>query len=304
MLPILFTIPGLDLPIRSFGVMLALGFVVGAHLWSRLAGKYGDDPEHDPERVSQLVLWLLIGVVGGARLMYVVVEITKHLVAEAPSASSAGARYLADPLSMLFIWQGGLVMYGGMLGAAGLGLIKARKFGLRPFDVLDTALISAFVGQSIGRIGCLLVGDDYGSIVPEHFRDLPFPLTIHIPILDDLKDGSLFRLADPPVAGEVLWAVQIWMGLNALLLAFIGYRILRKRRYAGQGSLWLFLLYSITRSGIEVFRGDSLRGLWFGGLSTSQLVSIPLALVAITLLWRLRNYDEREAPPEPLDSEG
>ena len=300
--PILFEIPGLGLPIRSFGVMLALGFVVGAHLWSRLAGKYGDDPENDPARVSQLVLWTLIGVVGGARFMYVVVEITKHLVADAPSVTSPGARYLADPLSILFIWQGGLVMYGGMLGAAGLGLIKARKYGLRPFEVLDTALVSAFVGQAIGRIGCLLVGDDYGSIVPERFKDLPFPLTIRVPEMSELAPESLFLNAEPPVAGETLWAAQIWMSVNALLLAIIGYRILRNRRYAGQGSLWLFLLYTITRSIIEVFRGDTLRGVWIGGLSTSQLVSIPIAVIAIALLWRLRNYSEKNEPVEPAEA--
>jgi len=300
--PILFEIPGLGLPIRSFGVMLALGFVVGAHLWSRLAGKYGDDPENDPARVSQLVLWTLIGVVGGARFMYVLVEIIKHLVDDAPSAVSPGARYLADPLSILFIWQGGLVMYGGMLGAAILGLIKARKFGLRPFDVLDTALVSAFVGQAIGRIGCLLVGDDYGSIVPERFKDLPFPLTIRVPEMSELAPESLFLNAEPPVAGETLWAAQIWMSVNALLLAIVGYRILRSRRYAGQGSLWLFLLYSITRSIIEAFRGDTLRGVWVGGLSTSQLVSIPLALIAITLLWRLRNYSEKPEPAPPVEA--
>ena len=53
-----------------------------------------------------------------------------------------------------------------------------------------------------------------------------------------------------------------------------------------------------------VFRGDSLRGVWIGGLSTSQLVSIPLAVIAIALLWRLRHHDERpDAAPEP-DAEG
>ncbi|MFT5285728.1 MAG: phosphatidylglycerol:prolipoprotein diacylglycerol transferase [Planctomycetota bacterium] len=297
--PILFEIPGLGLPIRSFGVMLAIGFVVGAHLWSKLAGKYGDDPEQDPARVSQLVLWTVIGVIAGARLMYIIVEVSKYLLSDNPIETSPGARYLDDPLSIFFIWQGGLVMYGGMLGAAGLGLIKARKFGLRPFEVLDTALISAFVGQTIGRIGCLLVGDDYGSIVPERFRDLPFPITVHIPPAAELSPESLFLGANPPVAGEILWATQIWMSINALILAYIGYRILRNRRYAGQGSLWLFLLYPITRSIIESFRGDSLRGLWIGGLSTSQLVSIPIALTAIALLWRFRNYSEYRQAPEP-----
>jgi phosphatidylglycerol:prolipoprotein diacylglycerol transferase len=286
--PILFEIPGLGLPIRSFGVMLAIGFVVGAHVWSRLAGRFGDDPAEDPARVSQLVLWILIGVVGGARLMYVIVEVCKHLVSDHPDPHSAGATYLADPLTILMVWKGGLVMYGGMFGAALLGVWKARRYGLDPINALDTAMVSAFVGQGIGRIGCLLVGDDYGSIVPEAFRDLPFPITITIPMADALHPESLFLNANPRITGEVLWATQVWMSLNAFLLALIGYLVLRKRRYYGQVTCVVVLLYAITRFGIEEFRGDSLRGLWIGGLSTSQLVSVPAALIAIGLLWRDR----------------
>jgi phosphatidylglycerol:prolipoprotein diacylglycerol transferase len=293
--PILFEIPGLGFPVRSFGVMLALGFIVGAHLWSRLAGRYGDDPKEDPARVSQLVLWILIGVVGGARLMYVAVEVTKHLVAASPDPSSPGARYLSDPLTIVMVWQGGLVMYGGFLGAVVLGTWKARKFGLRPLTVLDTGLVAGFVGQGIGRIGCLLVGDDYGSIVPEAYRNLPFPITIAIPPASALHPESLFLGATPQVAGQVLWATQVWMSLNAFLLAFLGYLVLRRRRYAGQVSCIVVLLYAITRFAIEAFRGDTVRGVWAGGLSTSQLLSIPVGLAMVWLLWRNR----RRAATEP-----
>ena len=286
--PILFEIPGLGFPIRSFGVMLALGFVAGAHVWSKLAGRFGDDPEKDSARASQLVLWLLIGVVGGARLMYVVVEVMKHLVADSPDAASPGARYLDDPLTIFAVWQGGLVMYGGMFGAAALGVWKARKYGLDPINTLDTAMVAAFVGQGIGRIGCLLVGDDYGSIVPEELRSLPFPITLAIPLAENLHPESLFLNADPKVTGEVLWATQIWMSVNAFLIALVGYLFLRKRRYVGQVSCIIILIYAFTRFGIEEFRGDSVRGVWVGGLSTSQLVSIPAALITIWLLWRNR----------------
>lgn len=292
--PILFEIPGLGWPIRSFGVMLAVGFVVGAHLWSHLAARYGDDPKEDPARVSQLVVWLLVGVVAGARLMYVGVEVAKHLLAESPDPGSPGATYLADPIAIFQIWKGGLVMYGGFFGAVLLGTWKARQFGLRPLRALDTGLVAGFVGQAIGRIGCLLVGDDYGSIVPERLRDLPFPLTLHVPPADALHPESLFLAADPPVAGEVLWATQVWMSANALLIALVGLWFLRRRSWAGRTSTVIFLLYAVTRFAIEAFRGDALRGVWVGGLSTSQMVSIPAAAIAVWLLFRNRGRTEAE----------
>ncbi len=294
--PVLFEIPQVGLPVQSFGVMLALGFLLGAHLWSRLAGRFGDDPASDPARVSQLVVWLLVGVVVGARLMYVGVEITKHVISDAPNPRSAGARYLADPLTIFAIWQGGLVMYGGLMGAVLLGTWKAKVYGLRPLAALDTGLVAGFFGQAVGRIGCLLVGDDYGRIVPERFRHLPFPITLRVPPAAELHEKSLFLDASPPVAGEVLWATQVWMSANALLIALIGLVLLRRRRWTGQVAAWIFLLYAVTRFAIEHFRGDTLRGVWTGGLSTSQLVSVPVAAAALWVLFKNRGRVDPVVP--------
>jgi len=284
--PYLFSIP---LPwsedpfhLRTFGLLVAAGFLLGAHLLQRFAGRFGDDPKEDPERFSRMIMWILVGVFGGARLMYVVVEILR--------GSETGQSYLDEPLSMLFFWEGGLVMYGGMIGGIGLGLIAARREKLRPIHALDMGLVAGFFGQAVGRIGCLMVGDDFGSIVPEKWRGLPFPITVKIP--DVLPEGSLFG---PENAGQVLWATQIWMSLNALVLGYIGYRILTRRRYTGQVSLWMVLLYSIGRFVIEAFRGDGIRGVWFDGLvSTSQLISIVGFVIAAVLLWR--NRERSDAP--------
>jgi phosphatidylglycerol:prolipoprotein diacylglycerol transferase len=291
--PYLFSIPlpWSDEPfhLRTFGLLVAAGFLLGAHLLQRFAARFGDDPEHDPERFSRMIMWILVGVFGGARLMYVVVEVLR--------GSETGQSYLDNPLSMLFFWEGGLVMYGGMIGGIGLGIIAARREGLRAIHALDMGLVAGFFGQAIGRIGCLMVGDDFGSVVPEEWRGLPFPITVEVP--DVLPEGSLFGLEN---AGQVLWATQIWMSLNALLLAFIGYRMLAGRRYAGQVSLWLVLLYSIGRFVIEAFRGDGIRGLWFDGLvSTSQLISVVGFVLAAALLWRFRG---RIDAPRPKASRG
>jgi phosphatidylglycerol:prolipoprotein diacylglycerol transferase len=274
--PILFKIPGLGFPIRSFGVMLAIGFLVGSWVLGKLAERYGDDPKEDPARYSRITVWVLAGVVLGARLMYVIVEICR--------ASEVGKEFLSDPLKIFAVWEGGLVMYGGMFGAILGGMWCAKREKVRPIHALDLGMVAGFVGQSIGRVGCLLVGDDYGRVVPERFRNLPFPITLRVP--SPLPDGSLFGLENQ---GKVLWATQPWMSVKALIVAFVGWQILKRRRYAGQVSLWIVLLYAILRSTVEAFRGDEVRGVWFGGaVSTSQIVSLATGLFALILILRNR----------------
>ena len=227
-----------------------------------------------------------VGILLGARAMYVVVEIFR--------GSATGQRYLDDPMTILYYWEGGLVMYGGTFGGIALGLYAARKYRLHLPHALDLGLAAGFCGLAVGRVGCLLVGDDFGKIVPEGSESLPFPLTIRVP--DPLPEASLFGAEN---AGQVLWATQPWMSINALALGLFGMWMIRRRQYAGQVTLVLLVLYSIGRFTIEGFRGDKIRGLWFDGMfSTSQLVSLVLGSLALILL--LVFIKRRE--PAPVDN--
>jgi len=279
--PILFEIPGVGFPVRSFGVMLALGFLLGAHLFSRLIAKHSNDPAKDVERYGAIPTWVLVGLVIGARLLYVVVEISR--------GSEQGHQFLANPLTILAVWQGGLVMYGGFLGAAVGGLWCARRRGLRVFHAADVGIVAGFFGQAVGRIGCLLVGDDYGSPVPERWAHLPFPLTVRAP--DPLPAQSLFGEEN---AGKLLWATQPMMSIKALIVACIALWLLKRRRYEGQVALTAVLVYAVLRFVVELFRGDAVRGVWFQGqLSTSQLISIVAGGFAAALLFK--NWKRRDA---------
>ena len=138
------------------------------------------------------------------------------------------------------------------------------------------------------------MGDDFGKIVPAGSEGLPFPLTIRVP--DPLPDGSLFGADN---IGQVLWATQPWMSMNAVLMGLVGLWMINRRRYAGQVTLVLLVLYSVARYTIESFRGDKIRGLWFDDtLSTSQLVSIVLGSLSLALLlaWRKRTHAARSCP--------
>jgi len=185
---------------------------------------------------------------------------------------------------VFLIWEGGLVMYGGFLGAVLLGLWSSRKHALERWNAVDTCMVAAFVGLAVGRIGCFLVGDDYGSLVPEEYAHLPFPITLEVPQTAWLAENpqSLFPAR---LAGEKLWATQLWMCVNATLVALIGWFVLKRRSWRGQVAGTMVVLYAITRFVIEMFRGDDIRGVWFGDtLSTSQLISIGGLALGIFLL--------------------
>lgn len=304
MYPILFEIPGLGFPIRSFGVLVAGGIFLGIWIWGRLLAVYGDDPEEDPLRSSQVAVWVVVGILLGARMMYVTVESSRYLradvteemelylaasdrgaaagqlVASAPEQLEAarkiavGYDFLHDPVKILLIWQGGLVMYGGMFGGMLLGMWSTRRYGLAMWNGLDTCMVAAFFGMMVGRWGCFLVGDDFGKLVPPEYADLPFPITLTVPTREWLgaNPQSLFPAE---LAGSTLWATQLWMSFNAILVALVGWLVLKRRTWMGQVTATVLIHYSITRFLIEMFRGDEIRGVWFGGaVSTSQLVSI------------------------------
>ncbi|QDU84586.1 Prolipoprotein diacylglyceryl transferase [Planctomycetes bacterium Pla163] len=282
--PVLFEIGGRT--ISSFGTLVALGFLVAAQwVWPRLLSVYGSDPRTDPARSASVALWVLVGLLLGGRLVFAAVEVARHLAGQS-GPESLGAAFLASPLTALDPRGGGMVMYGGLFGGLVAGWFASRRSGLALARAFDTGLVAAFVGQSIGRVGCLMVGDDHGSKVPSALEWLPFPFTYRVPDAAwlDAHPKSLFVRE---LAGETVWATQTWMSLNALALAWIGARLLRRGARPGTTALVLLILYGASRFVIELFRGDAVRGLWFGGsLSTSQLVSIPLVLVALFLFVR------------------
>lgn len=322
--PVLFRVPGLDYPVRTFGALVACGILFGIWVWGHLLARYGDDPKQDPQRGSQVALWLVIGILVGARLFYVAVESTRYMTADLSDAQhawldgegrggaalsgeeleavrkvSVGHDFLHDPFKILLIWQGGLVMYGGLLGGILLGLHAARKHGLNPWNGLDTGILCGFLGLILGRFGCLFVGDDYGRVVPaaweRSWRPIQLanggeigPLTIRVPSLEWLEKNpeSLF---DHDLAGKVLWATQPWMSLNALLIALLGWVWLKHRRHYGVPAALMIAQYAVCRFMIEAFRGDEVRGVWFGGrVSTSQVVSVAMLGAALWLLVKRR----------------
>lgn len=246
MWPELFTIPGLGLPIRSFGLLVGIGFLVGIWLAARLSKRYGTDPARDPARLYELSTWVLIGVLGGARLAFVLLN---------------WREYADRPLDILKTWEGGLVMYGGLILALLLGAWKARRLGMPGWQSADYGLTAGFLGQAIGRLGCLMVGDDHGRPT-----DVPWAITFP----DPLPHGSAFP---PEWAGVPVHPTQLYMSLKALALFGLGLWLLRRKTFHGQVTCALLMGYAVLRSTVEIFRGDASArgGIFREGLSPQEV---------------------------------
>lgn len=154
-IPLNFLQPGWGVPIFGFGLMLCLTIFACPWLAARIAVREGKPREW----IDEFALWIFGFGIIGARIFYMVQY----------------RRDFANPLAQFFqIWTGGLVVYGGAMGAL-IGLLWfCKRRGIRPFWMLDIIAPSLGLGLCIGRLGCLLNGCCYGDYCTDRFG-LTFP---------------------------------------------------------------------------------------------------------------------------------
>ena len=250
--------------VGTYGLFYALAFLLALRLGVVLARREGIDSG----RIVDLgIVGLLAGFVGAKLLLYVV-----------------DARYyLAHPMEMLLSLRSAGVFYGGLALAVLAGLWYVRRHRLPLGTVADIAAPALALGQAIGRIGCLLAGCCYGSSCT-----LPWAVTFH--------DDRARELTGVPL-DAALHPTQLYHALADLVILAVTLRLLRRRRFPGQVFWTYLLLYAVLRAVVEIWRGDVARGVFASGhLSTSQLISIPLAIASVAMLVVLGRRARAEAP--------
>ncbi|MFZ3590169.1 prolipoprotein diacylglyceryl transferase [Bacillus sp. DJP31] len=248
------------LTIYWYGVIIGTGAMLG--LW--LAVRESERRGLDKEVFVDLVLWAIpIGILS-ARLYYVLFKLDY---------------YLENPSQILMIWEGGLAIHGGLIGAFVTAAIFARKRGISFWKLADIGAPSIILGQAIGRWGNFMNQEAHGGEVTREFLE-----GLYLPefIVNQMYiDGTYYH---PTFLYESLWSL---VGLVILLLL----RRVNLRR--GELFLSYVIWYSIGRFFIEGLRTDSLMLTEY--LRIAQVISIALILVAIGLLIfrRIKGYSEK-----------
>lgn len=298
-------------PIHLYAVMMALGFVFGI----ALAARYGERVGFDRDVILDLCWWILVSGLVGSRIAFIIVNWEQYYY---PCVDIAHYNTLfpdkpisePDCTRLLRFWNGGLVFYGGVIGAILTMIWFLRREKIPFLPMADVIIPSLALGQFFGRLGCLFAGCCWGKPT-----DLPW--AIEFPagsmVFRQHIEAGLTVLGDAHSHG--VHPTQLYDALAGLAL-FTALVVLRHhKRYHGQVFIWWMLLYPIARSTIEIFRGDDAeRGFlfrvvtprlndWLGlpagsatFLSTSQFISLCVVGVAAILLWRNRRHGPPAGP--------
>ena len=249
MLPLLFKIG--PFPVHTYGLLIAIGFLVAVSTIRRLSSRNG----LDPNQMADFAFWLMVVGFLGARVLFVVTR---------------WQDYAADPLAILRVWEGGLVFFGGPLAGIPFGLWLMKKKGISGWKAIDVFLPGVTIAHAFGRLGCVAAGCCYGRPT-----SLPWGIRFNS------------ELVDVSHRGIPLHPVQLYESA-ALAVLFAGlWWLFPRRKFDGQVGLTYLLVYPILRSILEEFRGDSVRGFVIDGvLSTSQFISVMVFITALVVLLR------------------
>jgi phosphatidylglycerol:prolipoprotein diacylglycerol transferase len=253
MYPILFHVPFLGWPISSFGVMMAVGFLAG--YWIALPRMREEGLE--PDDAANLLIYIMVGGIVGAKLYYAIDFWWREGV---PFWSSVFSR-------------GGLVFYGGLVGGTLGGILGCRMMGIPPLRFANVVAIPLAVGQALGRVGCFLVGDDYGRAT-----DLPW--------------GVAFPEGLPPVD----YPVHPTMLYETAWLTLVSLWLWRRRKRSPSLMGEYLVLNGLGRAVIEHWRLNARVAL---DLSEAQWIGIAIVVLGTALLLRGSGPSPAQAEARP-----
>jgi phosphatidylglycerol:prolipoprotein diacylglycerol transferase len=172
--------------------------------------------------------------------------------------------FAGQPLSEIFMIQhGGLVYYGGLIGAALAGFICIRWKKLPLWKTVDVLAPSCALGNFFGRIGCLLNGCCYG-------RACNLPWAIRFP-------------PGHPTGGLPVHPTEIYDALDNFILYLLLAWLFRRKKFDGEVFATYLIGYAITRTVMEYFRGDYPPDQIHFGLTPGELISIPIFIAGLVL---------------------
>ena len=248
-----------DFSIKWYGLLIAIGFLLAILYGLKRAESFGIDPD----RMIDVALLTVPVAFIGARLYYVFF-------------SDSLAEYLADPISIIKVWEGGLAIYGGIIVAVVFGPLMCKLRKVKIWAMFDLTALGFLIGQGIGRWGNFFNQEAFGANT-----NLPWAMTGDV--IQSGVNGSGYNPA-LPVHPTFLYE-SLWCLLGFVLLHILSKRI--ARRFDGMIFCGYMVWYGTGRFLIEGLRTDSLM---VGILRVSQLIAIVAILLGIILFFILRRY--------------
>ncbi|MBF0184900.1 MAG: prolipoprotein diacylglyceryl transferase [Magnetococcales bacterium] len=236
------------LAIRWYGMMYTLAFLLGWPLLQARAKRFL--PQLTPEKVSDLLFWILLGVLFGGRIGYILFYQFEY--------------YLAEPLAVFRIWEGGMAFHGGLLGVLTVCLLFSRRHQFSCLALADLVAPIAPIGFFLGRLGNFINAELWGRVT-----DLPW--------------GMIFPGGGPlPRHPSQLYQAALEGLALFLLLQWLG----RVARPPGFLLGWFLAGYGLCRLVVEFVREpDPQLGLLALDLTMGQWLSLPMILAGLAL-WR------------------
>mgnify|MGYP000528476879 FL=1 len=233
-----------------YSIFIFIGLLVASILIFKEARRRNIDEDF---LVNLIFNTIIIGLIG-ARLYYVIFNLPY---------------YIANPIEIFAIWNGGLAIHGGVFAALIFIIIYCKKHEVNCLQILDIMVVGLIIGQAIGRWGNFFNGEAYGQITSlEELKEQQIPMFIinGMYILGEYRQPTFFY--------ESTWCLS----------GFLAMLIIRKYKYLKRGQLTGFYLfwYGFGRFLIESMRTDSLM---LGSLKMAQIVSIVFVIVGIILFF-------------------
>jgi len=250
-----------------YGIIIVAGMFLAIWLSSREAEKrlLGED------FILDLAFWVIPIAIIGARLYYVLFEFDQ---------------YIQDPLSIFYIWEGGLAIYGGVIAGLLVVMWYSNRHKVNIWLVLDILAPHVLIAQSIGRWGNFINQEAYGPEVARSFLE-----NLHLPefIIEGMNIGGTYH--HPTFLYESVWSL---IGFILIMLVRNKSKFLLRGEAVSLYMIW----YGVGRFFIEGMRTDSL---YIGPLKVNQLVSLVLIFIGVGIIIYKRFF---QYPKPPYYTEG
>jgi len=259
--------------VTSFGVMMLLAFLVAGFVVRHGMERIGEDPEV----AWDLLFMAVLGGIGGAKLYYVLLN---------------WPRFMEEGLPFL-LGRGGLVWYGGFFLAAALVIWEMRRKRLPIPTMLDITAPALAIAYAVGRVGCFLVGDDWGRPT-DAWVGIAFPQGAP-PTRVDIIQQQFGIQVDPDLVAQYGQVVPVHpTQLYEVAMSTLIFLVLWRLRFHEHKPGWLFALWlslaGVERFIVEFFRAKDDR--FFGVLTLAQFLSLAIVALGIWGLSRRRRTSE------------